>query len=358
MPPNVGAAATTPDTTDTPNGHLQKSAMSAVPGSVIRRIVQVSSSPVSCDDLLASVGLSPDGAAPDSLHEFVTEDAYYDLLERATVAGDLGLPFRYASAIHVDDFGALGLALKTATTLREALLRMTRYILVLSDTVEYELRDVVGGSELVLDRPSHRRGARLANECALAADVALLRQITDSRATPVAVSFQHPGPRSTEHHRAFFGCPVRFDDGVNALHLSDETLDTRTRLADEGLSAFILATLDDMKQAKTERPLPSQVHSAVTDSLPDGRPTKPEIARRLGMSPRTLGRRLADHGETYQAIVKRAQRDAAESLLRSGNSSLAEVAFLTGFSDQSAFTRAFKGWTGQTPTTFRASAST
>lgn len=339
-------------------GQVFEQVMSVVPGSVIRQIVEVSSSPASRDALLASVDLSPDVEGTEALREVVSEDDYYDFLERATAADDFGLPFRYASTVQVDNFGALGLALKTATTVREALLRMARYILVLSDTLEYQLDAVSGGAELVLNRPSHRRGAQLANECALAADLALLRQITGSKVAPAAVSFRHPRPRSTEHHRAFFGCPTRFDDRVNALHLSDETLTTRTLLADEGLSAFILATLDEMKQAKTERPLPGQVHSAVTDSLPDGRPTKPEIARRLGMSTRTLGRRLAAHGETYQAIVVRAQREAAESLLDHGNSSLAEVAFLTGFSDQSAFTRAFKGWTGQTPTTFRSSAST
>ena len=305
--------------------------MKVVPGSVIRRIADVSHSPEGRDQLLTSVGLSPTVEAPDSLREVVKEDSYYDLLERATAADDYDLPFRYAAAVDVDDFGALGLALKTATTLREALLRMARYILVLSDTLEYELRAEEGGAELVLDRPGHRRGAQIANECALAGDVAILRQITDTRVTPVTVSFRHPAPRSTEHHWAFFGCPVRFEEEVDALHLSDETLQTRTRLADEGLSAFILATLDDMRQARKKSTLLSEVHRAVTDSLPDGRPNKPQIARRLGMSPRTLGRRLAEHGETYQAMVQRAQREVAESLLRDGNSSLAEVAFLTGF---------------------------
>lgn len=332
--------------------------MSVVGGPVIRRIAEVARGTESREELLASLGLSPSVDSTDWIHETVEEDAYYDLLERITTKDDPGLPFRYGSIIQVDDFGALGLAFKTATTLREALLRLVRYILVLSDTLEYELRDVVGGGEFVMSRPSHRRGAQLANECALAAITSLLRQITDTNVTLVAVSFRHPRPPSTEHHRNYFGCPIRFDDRINALHLSNETLQTRTRLADEGLSAFILATLEDMKQAKAERTLPAEVYSAVTNSLPDGRPNKPQIARRLGMSERTLHRRLAEHGETFQAIANRAQREAAESLLANGGSSLAEVAFLTGFSDQSAFTRAFKGWTGETPLTFRASVST
>lgn len=332
--------------------------MSAVGGPVIRRIVQVSSGPDSREDLLASIGLSPDVDPGDWMRETVDEDAYYELLERATATDDFGLPFRYASTVQVDDFGALGLALKTANTLRDALLRLVRYILVLSDTLEYELHDEVGGGVFVMSRPGHRRGAQLANECALAAVTSFLRQVTDSKVTPVAVSFRHHRPPSDEPHRSYFGCPIRFEDRVNALHLSSETLETRTRLADEGLSAFILATLDGLKEEKAERPLEAQVYSAVTDSLPDGRPRKSQIARRLGMSERTLHRRLAERGQTFQAITGRAQREAAESLLVNGDNSLAEVAFLTGFSDQSAFTRAFKGWTGQTPLRFRQSVST
>lgn len=331
--------------------------MSVVGGPVIRRIVEVSSGPDSPEELLASVGLSPGVDPSDWMRESVHEDAYYDLLERATAEDDFGLPFRYGTAIRVDDFGALGLALKTASTLQDALKRLVRYILVLSDTLEYELIDEVGGGRFVMSRPGHSRGGQLANECALAAVTSLMRQITDLQVTPVAVSFRHPRPRSEEAHRSFFGCPIHFEDRVNALHLNTETLQTRTRLADEGLSAFLLATLDDLKEAKADRPLETQVYSAVTDSLPDGRPRKSQIARRLGMSERTLHRRLAEQGQTFQSIANQAQRQAAESLLINGDNSLAEVAFLTGFSDQSAFTRAFKGWTGQTPLTFRESTS-
>jgi AraC-like DNA-binding protein len=87
--------------------------------------------------------------------------------------------------------------------------------------------------------------------------------------------------------------------------------------------------------------------------LPDGQPSKSQIARRLAISERTLRRQLADHGETFQSIATRARRDAAESLLTTTGHSIADIAFLTGFSDQTAFTRAFKRWTGTTPAAFR-----
>lgn len=331
--------------------------MTVVGGAVVRRIVEVSSGPTRREELLAHVGLSPQVEVSEWNRETVDAEAYYELLERATADDDHGLPFRYATALGVDDFGALGLALKTASTLRDALLRLVRYILVISDTLEYELRDEVGGGVFTLSRPSHRRGAQLANECALAAVVSITRQITASEVTPLFVSFRHPRPASDEPHRSFFGCPIRFEDRVNALHLDDETLETRTRLGDEGLSAFILARLDELRDETQDRTLEARVYTAVTDSLPDGRPSKTQIARRLGMSERTLHRRLAAHGQTFQSIASRAQREVAESLLVNQDTSLAEVAFLTGFSDQSAFSRAFKGWTGTTPLTFRESFS-
>lgn len=137
----------------------------------------------------------------------------------------------------------------------EALRRLVRYILVLTDTLEYELCDDGPGGMFVLRRPHHRRGARLANECALAAVTSTLRQIARSRVTPTAVSFRHPRPTSIAERRSFFGCPVTFDAQVNALHLSDETRRTRTRLADEGLSAFLHAQLDDLREERSDRPL-------------------------------------------------------------------------------------------------------
>jgi len=87
--------------------------------------------------------------------------------------------------------------------------------------------------------------------------------------------------------------------------------------------------------------------------LCDGVPRKGQVARQLGMSERTLQRHLAEHGQSFQALVNEVRRQVAESLLTATDNSLNEVAFLTGFADQSAFQRAFKSWTGSTPLGFR-----
>ncbi len=140
---------------------------------------------------------------------------------------------------------------------------------------------------------------------------------------------------------------------LERIHLDDEQLARRAVLADDGLSTYLLSRLDDLTARKTRRSIVDDVRAVIADALPDGQPSKSQIARRLAISERTLHRQLADHGETFQSIATQARRDAAESLLATTSHPIADVAFLTGFSDQTAFTRAFKRWTGTTPAAFR-----
>ncbi|KHL16089.1 UNVERIFIED_CONTAM: hypothetical protein LK11_18015 [Mumia flava] len=320
-------------------------------------IARVASAPETPEALLRSVGLGVGGTPLDASKESVEAEAYYAFLERATLPDDHGLPYRYAETLHPDDFSALGLGLKTAETLRDSLRRLVRYVLLLSDTLEYTLESAPdGGATLGLIRPHHRRGAALANECALAAVTSVLREAAGKRVTPTAVSFCHDRPDSIAEAHAFFGCPVRYGAHRNALELDARTLATPATLADQGLSTFLLAHLEELRSEQAERSLVESVHATITDLLPDGVPKRSVIARRLGMSERTLHRRLAEHGESYQSIAVLARREAAEALLADDRHSLAEVAFLTGFGDQSSFQRAFKTWTGQTPLTFREAA--
>ncbi len=328
--------------------------MGAVTEPIVRRFIEVSRGPVSQEALLAGVGLtdSPDASAPTRV---VPAETYYDLLERLFDGSDHGLPVRYGEAVRPEDFGAFGLAVKTAGSVREALERLVRYILVVSDTLEYELSDEREGSRLVLrGRPSNERlGIRLANEGAFSAIVSLLRQVAERSVDLAMVSFRHGAPADVAAHRAHFGCEVRFDAGVDALHFSAEALGVPMRLGDEGLSAFLMSQLDALRRSRDEGSFVLRVRRAVTDALCKGPPRKSQIARLLGMSERTLQRHLAEHGRSFQDVVTEVRREVAESLLTTTRSSLSEVAFLTGFSDQSAFQRAFKGWTGQTPYGFR-----
>ena len=99
--------------------------------------------------------------------------------------------------------------------------------------------------------------------------------------------------------------------------------------------------------------LVSRSKDAIAQALSEGTPKMAEIARGLGFSARSFQRRLSEHGMSYHALTEETRRELAEGLLRDKRHSLAKIAFLTGFSEQSAFTRAFERWMGTPPANCR-----
>jgi AraC-like DNA-binding protein len=147
---------------------------------------------------------------------------------------------------------------------------------------------------------------------------------------------------------------VYFGADRDALLVSEATLRTPNTLGDPGLSRFFDTHLAaEVRAFSDEMALDRQVREYVSKGLSAGAPALSEVARHLGMSGRTLQRRLAKQGRSYQMLVDESRRRLAQRLLRETDFSLAEVAFMTGYSEQSAFTRAFKRWAGQTPRSFR-----
>jgi AraC-like DNA-binding protein len=106
--------------------------------------------------------------------------------------------------------------------------------------------------------------------------------------------------------------------------------------------------------ANTDRLL-GNIHKLIVEGLPGGIPSVIQVAEYLGMSPRTLKRRLSEKGLTFRDLVQKIQQDVSLDLIKNSPLSMAEIAFQTGFSEQSAFNRAFKRWTGESPADFRKS---
>jgi AraC-like DNA-binding protein len=256
-----------------------------------------------------------------------------------------------------DDYGALGLAWKSAPTIRGSLERVERYCRLWTDNLTYELFDHDNGADFILHRSGERRlGMRLSNEATLASATSLIRQTSSPRFRPLVVSLKHTAPRSVSAHERYFGCPVRYGADRDALTISHDVLARPNHLADDGISRFLLSYLDaEIQSVGAETPLEALVEREISRSLSEGTPRMEEVARRLAMSDRTLHRRLSARGLSFKVLVDSTRRQVAQNLLLDSRYTLTEVAFLTGFSEQSAFNRAFKRWTGQTPTAFRQS---
>jgi AraC-like DNA-binding protein len=265
------------------------------------------------------------------------------------------LPVRTGASMRLDEYGALGLAFKAAKTLGASYSRVERYARLWTSVAEYELRPATGGTLFILHREGERRlGMRLSNEATLASAVSIARQVCPVPLAPVEVLVSHPAPRSVAAHEEWFGCPVRFGTELDAILYADETLARPNILGDEGISKYLTTQLDAELSEITRAPaLVTQTKAAIAQALSEGTPKMAEIARGLGLSARSFHRRLSEHGMSFQSLTEETRRDLAEGLLRDESHSLAEIAFLTGFSEQSAFTRAFKRWVGTTPATYR-----
>lgn len=308
--------------------------------------------------LLESVGLEP--GSPLDPKEMVEEQVYYDLCERVVRQDSRGytIPLRVGASMRCDDYGAFGLAWKSALDLRGSYRRAERYGLVLTSVSAHELQCEEGRHYMKLHREGERRlGLRISNEQTITAIVEISREVSQRALSPLAVHFKHPAPAETSAHEEYFECPVYFDSDRDALEVSQASLTAPNRLGDASISEFFEAHLEKELAATADHTsLAKRMRILISQALSEGVPRVSELAERMCLSPRTLQRRLSEQGLSFQALVDESRRELAVRLLGRTEYSLSEVAFLTGFSDQSAFNRAFKRWAGQTPRSYRLSA--
>ncbi|MCG8413233.1 MAG: AraC family transcriptional regulator [Pseudomonadales bacterium] len=307
--------------------------------------------------LLAWIGIDPDAPVDPSV--MVSDSDYYDFLEKIARAEQAGhtLGLRAGNSMRCDDYGAFGLAWKSASTLRGSLNRAERYSRVLTSVASNTMEPTKGGAFAHLNREGERRlGSRLSNEATIASMFTIGQEVIEEPMNLLGVYFKHSAPAVIADHEEFFGCPVHFDTDRDALLISQESLDTSTKLGDPGIARFFDTHLEaELAQFDDDSALDKRVKIQISQALSEGVPNISDIASNLAMSGRSLQRKLSEHGQSFQSLVDDARRELAERLLANSNHSLADIAFLTGFSEQSSFNRAFKRWAGQTPRSFRLS---
>jgi len=329
--------------------------MSQLTSLYVYKVVGQASHGVETADLVQQLGLDPEG--PIDPARMVSSAAYYDFFA-ALVERDpngLALPLRIGAAMRSDEYGAFGLAWKSAPTLRGSFARSERYGHVLGAAETYSLERTGDGLFFNLEKAGDgRMGMRLSNEASLSAVDTISREVSTGAFAPLAVHFKHAPRGDVSVYEAHFGCPVQFESGRDALLVSDASLDAPNRLGDETIVGFFDRHLEEQLASLTqEYHLELQVRRAVATRLSDGVPRVSAIASEFAMSARTLQRRLSEQGHSFQTVVDRARKDLAQRLLTETDYSLAEIAFLTGFAEQSSFTKAFKRWAGQTPRAYR-----
>ena len=295
--------------------------------------------------------LDPDATVPMSACVGLLADGV-----RAT--GDDNLGLHVAEHAELGSFDVHFYAMVSSPTLGAAFERVCRYQRLIHETSEVRLEKSADRALLSHRLPGGIAAPRQTAELLLAAWVRAGRVATRTRWSPAEVRFAHRAPRDSRDHERFFGAPLRFATGENALVLPAALLDLPCRRTDPSLLSLLDRYAADRLGVLPAATFADRARAALSEELQAGNVTAQDVAARLRVSSRTLHRSLAAEGTSYRRLLDQLRLDIAERYLIDDRMSVAEVACLVGFSEISAFHRAFKRWTGRTPVTFRAEART
>ena len=271
---------------------------------------------------------------------------------------DEHLGLKVGAAQHLTAWGLLGFALMADDTLRHAIETGVKYQNLSGAMVVWSAGTGQEDDAFVLraDLPDPAMDPAVAaflSEEAFASVVTLSRLAVDPAFAPRVVEFSFPPPRQRDLYDTLFRCPVRFGAPTNRMLIDATWARTRMPGRDPVGYASTLETLDEhMASRRDQQDLLEVLEISVAQSLPVV-PSFGEQARRRATSERTLRRRLADCGTTYEALVEGVRRERVEQLLLRPELTLRDIARQAGFSDERALRRAVRRWHGTSPVRLR-----
>lgn len=181
------------------------------------------------------------------------------------------------------------------------------------------------------------------------------RWLTQAEIKLVEVRFIHPRENNREEVERVLGCPVRYEQHEYEAIFDRDDMSLPIPTADTELLHVLTKNADQLLEERTVNgdAFMDLVTERIVDQLSTGRVTAKKIATDLGISQRTISRRLAEHGATFDELIDEIRKDLAMRYLDEGHIKLQELAFLLGFSSHASFSGAFKRWTGKTPSETR-----
>jgi AraC-like DNA-binding protein len=305
------------------------------------------------DEILRALGLRRETlSALDGL--MPAADFARALEAAADLTGDDCFGLHLGEHYHPRDAGALAYVVLNSPTMAVAFTNIARYLRVYNEAAEvsFERKGPWAVLTHTLDLPVEQ--SRQHAEFSMAVGLGLIRLMAGSDWSPVEVRFAHKAPASTAEHARVFGAPVRFGCGTSAFVIESELCDRQIPAADRRLYPIMVRYLDRILEAMPrEDGLLTSVRKLIGETMRQGDPTLRRVAKQLAVAPRTLQRRLGRCGVDFTRLVEDTRRRFALKYLDDRNNTLTEVAFLLGYSEVSAFNRAFKRWTGSTPSAYR-----
>jgi AraC-like DNA-binding protein len=261
------------------------------------------------------------------------------------------LGFHLARDFDLREVGLLYYVLASSEVLADALDRAERYGGIVNEGIALQMRagreTAIALNYVDVERQSDRHQI----EFWLTSVVRVCRQLTGRRLMPSRVRVIHHRRRTSPELRSFLGCEVEFGSDVDEVTFPGTVKLMPVVSADPYLNEMLVKYCDEaLAHRETGRDtLRPSLENAIAPLLPHGKAQVSEIARRLGMSHRTLARRLSSEGLTFSGVLDELKSDLARRYLKEPDLTVSQIAWLLGYREVSAFTNAFKRWTGQSP---------
>jgi AraC-like DNA-binding protein len=245
------------------------------------------------------------------------------------------------------DFHALGYAFLASRTLEEALRRLERYYRIVVQDITLKITVDVDGFSITYAMLETERELSALQDTRWSMILRMCREVYGPNLPLRGVRLTHPWGACA--YEQYFGCPVRYDTDPSGLTFALETVRQPLPAVNRELAKANDQILHDLASALTARSITARVRREILHKLTSGKPSAKDVAKELALSPRTLQRKLQEEGTTFQEVSDNARKDLAQQYVRSGKHDLHAITYLTGFANQSAFSRAYKAWTGRTP---------
>lgn len=305
--------------------------------------------------LLRDVGLTPRELT--DRHHRIPATAQSRLLELAAeTLKDDALGFHLAARANLRSVGLLFYVTSAAETVGESLALLERYFRIVNEAVNLKLTRTRSRAILDIGFVSFSRHRAQQNvEFGLAVILRALRELVGRRICPAKVSFIRGHAANLREFERFFGCPIEFGATSDRIELSAETLALPLVTEDQNLLETLRPICEAASRERSTRTgtLRASVENEMQKVLPHRQMGKPSIAKALGISTRTLSRRLADEGVTYADVVDDLRQSLALQYIKDPTLSLSQIAWLLGYEESSSFNHAFKRWTGRSPSAVR-----
>lgn len=302
------------------------------------------------DDVL---GVSRPAIDPDG-KDRIDVAQWEQMLERAMAyLNDPLLGLKLGATVRARHLGVVGHLLLASENFGVALTRLEQYQRLIFDAIPMTRHETAEAIEMVWDISEFRTGI-LVGETGFAAMVQFCRSLMEGRADPHSVDFAHPPPDDIRPYEDFFRCPVRFMCPAPVIRVGYDLLDRPLRKTDPALEAVLEQHAQRLlAQLPRQEAIVMQVRRAIAELLRDGEPMIDSVSSQLCCSPRTLQRQLRDAGTSFRDETNLVRNELSKSYLRDPQLTLADIALLLGYSEHSAFTRAFRKRNHCTPQQMR-----